>query len=192
MSEGDLRRLAEVTEENFVQILGGPRYGGGVDVTALVGGCSRDQVGKAPGHLSSTPVKIPRPASADVPSSMVVFVESPSKPTVGVVFTLYEPEEVFGRISPSERKRRKSSGEESFRVATSTTGMMTETGLSEMDATVGQGKTAGRVDLPRSFDAALRFELPPREELACREKFFNRVNTIRASALKHWEKTFSS
>ena len=74
---------------------------------------------------------------------------------------------------PSE-KRNKRSGGESIHAVASTSAMVSEIGLPEKDASVGQGTSSGRVDAPTLCEATLVFELPSREELVSGAKFSKR------------------
>ena len=75
---------------------------------------------------------------------------------------------------PDWKKRVVEEKVESSRVVASTSGMVTEIGFPKMDAMFGQGISAGHVGAPMLYDAALGFELPPREKLVSGEKFSKR------------------
>ena len=109
--------------------------------------------------------------------------ESPSKRTAGVAFIVNEQTEVVGGMCPSD-KRKKSSGRKRSRVAASTSGMVTEIGLPEMVAKVGQRTSGGSVGVPMFCDATLGFELPPREERSAARNFPIGVNISQVSLLR--------
>ena len=155
-------------EQSLAQTLVGRCSSGGVGVTALRGGGSTDRRQGGCVHLSLTPVKNPTAASSDVPARINVFEESPRKRTAGVAFTLNEEEEVLGGMT---EKRRKSSAGEYSRVAASTSGMMTELGFSHMDAMVGHDTSAIPVGATTLGEAALGFELPPKEKFVSGKEF---------------------
>ena len=71
-------------------------------------------------------------------------------------------------------KRRNSGLKDSSHVAASTSGMMIEVGLSELDATVAQGTCARRVGDPTHVVAASGFELPSGEDVISGEKLSQR------------------
>ena len=67
-------------------------------------------------------------------------------------------------------ERRKSINGHDSRLATTTGGLSTEIGRSEVDAMVGQSTSTDRVDMPLFSGTSLDFEMPPREKLIVRWK----------------------
>ena len=73
--------------------------------------------------------------------------------------------------SISLEKKRKSNVGECKGIVTSTGGLSTEFGLSELDELIGHGPSTSRVNVPSSEGTSVGTELSPREELAAHGNF---------------------
>ena len=160
-----------MSEQSASQILGRHCSSAGDEVVALGGSGCKYKAGEGRMQLSSKSIKNPRSSTCDVAASLVFLEESRSKRTAGVLFKVYEQGEVGGGMFSSEKK---SSGGESNHGAASTSGMAIDFGLSEMDAKVSQGLSAGRFGAPTPCDATWGFELPSKQEMVSGEKTFKR------------------
>ena len=170
LGEFELRMLAEVSGEPMAPMLGRSCFSGRITVAPLGADVVEEQKEERGRNSSSTPVKIPSGASREVPASAVVFGEKPKKRSAGVAFKKFEPPEHVCVMQPCEQRRKSTDGYCS-QVAASTSASMTEIGLPEVDAMVGQGKSAGRVGAPLVGRTALGFELTPSQKLVGNEKF---------------------
>ena len=123
------------------------------------------------GHLrlSSTPVKTLFGNTGPV-SVGIDCIESPVKSSVGVAFKTDEEKQVICDEHWFAKRRTLKKGEDS-RLTTSTGGLVTEITFSEVNATVAQGTSTGRVGMLLFSRTSLGFGLYPREELSAQTKF---------------------
>ena len=153
----------EVSEESIANSLGGPIVSGRfVDESTHLDVVGDEEEGSQE-YLSSTPVKS---ASGDenVAGSLKFPSASPLKRSTGMAFVISEQNELLCEIAESGKRRKESNDCDGSKMVTSTGGLSTEIGLSEVDDIVGQGPPTNLVNVLLFVGASERYELSPREK----------------------------
>ena len=97
--------------------------------------------------------------------------ESSLKRSAGVPFVIIEEEELFCEVAESGKRGKKSNDGDGSKMATSTGGLTTEIGLSQIDDMVRQGPSSSHFRVLVFEGSFVECELPPREQVFSREDF---------------------
>ena len=156
----------ELSDESIAKILCGPIVSDIVVDQSIRVDIVGDLEEGGQEFLSSTLVKGANgDGNVNVVDSLKFPSQSPLKRSAGVAFVISEKEEFVGELAQSGKRKRNTNDGDGGTIATSTGGLTTEIGLSELDEMIRQGPSTILASDPTFGKTSLGVELPPREKL---------------------------